>query len=448
MSIRDVINEYTRWQPSFRSLPTVSKTERIRHKIEEMLSPITAITLGVDLEKIHQKLTKQQWESIESREWKFTPECLSMGEKPLVYDESFVATYLAALRYHGSSMVFRRLVWYYLRDYEPKRPSFHRIGDFLSTHVAKCGLWGERHARYRIFDAPNAFRTLCVEIMRSENGPRTFIEEIGFKGTLTSSKLVAEAFVYACDNVRSAIPRASDPLPSLQKIVGWAVINQSFAYEGARDAKKALGDVMLLPWVSRTPSDPVREWVFEWMLRLFKDPRIEPHNWMRISEDAKGVMFRWLTKASFDQFFEVVGEVVSHNSKHQWDARKKFWLAYYERQHLQEAWIVFDKHGETIAKRVGNMGYGRFGRSSRGQSVLIMRIGSLIIVEWSHNGACRIWRDGENDVPTLYGPEYSKKALMTNSLYDKSHMGKWQTDVHDFIASETNIRLDYRDYMI
>ena len=103
MSILEAVALYKGdWKPKFRGLPAICKTERKRMEIEERLQDITAATLGIDLYKLREKLiianTRNQWAIIEARDWKFTSECLSMGEQPLIRDEQFVKTYLAALQ--------------------------------------------------------------------------------------------------------------------------------------------------------------------------------------------------------------------------------------------------------------------------------------------------------------------------------------------------------------
>ena len=45
---------------------------------------------------------------------------------------------------------------------------------------------------------------------------------------------------------------------------------------------------------------------------------------------------------------------------------------------------------------------GRLSGASPEQSVLLLRMSGVTIAEWSHNGSCRMWLDGNKDAPKLY----------------------------------------------
>ncbi|MBF0093860.1 MAG: hypothetical protein HQL34_04870, partial [Alphaproteobacteria bacterium] len=428
------------------------------------LLDISARSSGIDLEELRNRLITAnetgKWGIVGTRDWRFASECLSMGQDPLVRDEQFVEAYLAALRYSASLPAFRRLVRYYLMNFDPSLPAFRRIGTFLAEHAADCGSWGEQNTKLRVFDADEGPRRLAEAAMAAGKDVRTALENIGFTGSLAAARFAGAAFVSACHKVGKSMETLPQPVTEdLHRLANWAVTNGAFVYGGVPQAKSALARAMLLPWSKKTPSDNVREFVLGFMLGLFKDPRLSRATWIGIADDARSVMLRWLTKASLEQFLGVVDEVVAPERKHMWDARRKFWRAYYDREHMREAWVVFGRRGIGYARRLADrkehpdakdLGFGSFAPGSvqdQTQAVLIMRIGSLIVADWSHNGYCHIWHEDDEHAPSLYRQTYTKVELTMSSVFEKKHMGRWQNDVYDFIHRETGVRLSYGEYM-
>jgi len=86
---------------------------------------------------------------------------------------------------------------------------------------------------------------------------------------------------------------------------------------------------VLLPWVKRAPPDELRELITAKLLSVFIDPRIRASGWVGVQPEAKNVFFCWLTKASLEQFLAFVDDIVQPEHRHMWEARRKFWRAYY-----------------------------------------------------------------------------------------------------------------------
>ncbi|CAK0763199.1 Zorya protein ZorC EH domain-containing protein [Gammaproteobacteria bacterium] len=468
MSLRNAVGEIpSGWKPGLHSsLPSVSKTELKRTEIEARLQDLSAKNPGVDLMAVREKLIlanrNGDWNIIDIRDWRFASECLSMGQtqEQLIRDETFVKTYLVALGKNTSLPALRRLVRYYLMQFDPSLPAYQHIGVFLSQRKADCGLWGERHTRFEIFDVRTGLHRLADEAMSFGTSPRKFLESIGFTGSLATARLTGEAFISACRKVQKSLETSTQAsADDLLRLADWAVVNGTFVYGGIPQAKSAFAEGMLLPWSTRNPGDEIREFVLSFMLRLFKDPRLNATTWIGVSEDAKKVMLRWLTKASLEQFLGVVDEVVASEHKHMWDARRKFWGSYYDKEYMQEAWVVFGKRGVDYIRRLAqkdhqgtsDLGFGSFVHGSvqdQTQAVLIMRIGSLVVADWSHNGSCHIWNEYNPHAPKFYRSAYKKSELNTGSVFNKRHQGRWQTDVYNFIHQETGLRMFYNEYMI
>jgi hypothetical protein len=155
------------------------------------------------------------------------------------------------------------------------------------------------------------------------------------------------------------------------------------------------------------------------------------------------------------QFFEVVDRVAKPE---QWDYRHAFWNAIYRKGYITDAWVVFDVHGEREAKRLfrHTINFARFDNAvQRGSAVLLLRIGSLVVAEWSQNGKCRIWDGSKGERgPKLYKqsynvsevrPDRNPEGTFTHFLSDSY---RWQGEIADYLRRHCNIRLSIDDYRV
>jgi len=79
-----------------------------------------------------------------------------------------------------------------------------------------------------------------------------------------------------------------------------------------------------------------------------------------------------------------------------------------------------------------------------------MRLGDLIIAEWSHNGAMRFWEASAEEAPDFHVPEYlghqlrqrSLKVKVGNELKDAithHENGQWMTWASNAIRYHTGV---------
>jgi hypothetical protein len=185
--------------------------------------------------------------------------------------------------------------------------------------------------------------------------------------------------------------------------------------------------------------------------RYLNDPRIAHAEWAGVSDEAKRVMFRWLARASLEQFLAVVDHTAIG---HQWEFRRAFWGAYIDRNHVHDVWVAFGSTGKARAKQLaqemedpGMLSFSSLKGGSPDQAVLLLQIGELIVADWSHNGTLRIWREQHQRAPKLYNGEYQAVALRQVADFDQRHTGDWQRYARDFIAEHTGIRIAVHEYM-
>ena len=189
-------------------------------------------------------------------------------------------------------------------------------------------------------------------------------------------------------------------------------------------------------------------------MRHLSDPRISMRGgWMGISEQIRHVMFRWLVGLELRDFFRLLDETAL--DRH-WRYRKAFWSAYLDQDYISDAWVTLGPEAAKIAHRKlegGNKGAGMlWGNGVKANhSVLIMRIDSITIAEWSHNGTCRFWLDGNKHAPKLYQEDYSRRGLMNGADFEQRHSsadrGAWQDSVAHWIKDNTGIKMPMYQYM-
>ena len=140
-----------------------------------------------------------------------------------------------------------------------------------------------------------------------------------------------------------------------------------------------------------------------------------------------------------------------------WSSRRKFWSAYYDKGYIEEAWVVFGRRGAAIARYTPGtpdwhaiISFGTFIGDSTGdqrQAVLLMKLGSLIIADWSHNGCCHIWLPSNNNAPKLFKREYFRSDLTIGSDFEQPHVKLWQTEIHNYIRANTGFWMPDEDHL-
>lgn len=222
----------------------------------------------------------------------------------------------------------------------------------------------------------------------------------------------------------------------------------------------AFADSLLLPWgKERKVTAELKEPLLEFFLQQYHDPRLIRHanyQWEGVQPDSIEVMQYLLAGDTLKTFMRIL----EHTADEIWRYRQKFWMAYYDAGHIEEAWLVLGSNAQTAAQNTidkkTSLHFGRLeGGAQPNQSVLLLRIGDLIFSEWSHNGSLRAYKKNNPDAPSLYQLSYhgddlrdtvsldfheglNKRPQLTHSHSDS---GTWQRKARDMIHDQTNIYL-------
>jgi hypothetical protein len=223
----------------------------------------------------------------------------------------------------------------------------------------------------------------------------------------------------------------SRTIAEVERAIAWVRKEDGGLYFSAN--RKDLVKALLWPWVDRDPPSDIRKRTQSFLLEVVSDPRIDRASWLGTDDTARSVMFRWLARATLEQFLKVVDRVAA---AHQWEYRRAFWNAYIEKGWVSNAWVAFASNGAAVARQMAKetddnlmRRFAILGGASPDQAVLLLQIGDLFIADWSHNGKLRIWRRGNSNSPKFDELSYIATELRSGSDFDIAHLPPdgWQT---------------------
>ncbi len=464
MSIKDVIEWVgSRTVVPSPALPQQPRMAKMREIVEERLDAVYAKASGLDLEELHNRirgaLAAGKLGSLSNAEWRYVPLCLLMGAPRLIEETRFMEAYVRRLQQQTNRLTIRHLIRFYLNHFDPGVSGIRLIGKFLAEGVKQWGKeWSDRHYKVGLFDPDMAPLRLGYKALQAEEPPINFLSGMGFDRSLSSARLAGYAFLEALKKLYAEL-LTNPSMPWIQRVAAWGMDeNKQFRYGNIPGARGKLAEALLLPWEKRDPPQEVKDFTERFILAHYKDLRINHARWNDVSEDARRIMRRWLTKASLDWFLNVVDETATdEDSRRMWPARRKFWGAYYTRGYMQEAWVVFGRAGSEHARRLSTksredaasfMSFGRIqGGARSNHAVLLMRIGDLTIADWNFMGKCHIWLGDNPKAPDLYRTEYDRFDLSKNSDFQQVHLGVWQVYVYDFVLKHTQAFMHRPEYV-
>ena len=362
------------------------------------------------------------------------------GEQNLADAKNFVAQYfqwlesLSPLRQEHMIL----LLWYVLmQTYPMHSPSFawlcHRVDNALAASP-----------RIKV---QNVYKACQDYALLSADGPDLFASDLLTQGLreacarrLFSEELFASQFVrHGAECAQSLLSRAlasPDNVAMLQNFIAQYEREESVRH---LFPKSSTINALLLPFVNKTPTEEIYKGpIRDFLLRHFKDPRVDNRLWHGAATAALAVMERWIVAAQLQDFFSILRDT----AEPAWQERQVFWSRYLSLGVISKAWVILGKEARMEAKQTAlprNSFADLIGAQAK-QSVLLMQIDSLIIIEWSHVGACRFCDEGDASVPDFYLDKYSAAELRPPDSTAVSHIGNWQFKISQHIYQQTGIR--------
>jgi EH_Signature domain len=220
-------------------------------------------------------------------------------------------------------------------------------------------------------------------------------------------------------------------------------------------------EAILAPFGKVVPPAEVQKVLMSTLVNKFRDPRIE--EWPRLegksSQERRAACLdtikRWLSIEYLDLFIKIIEATAVDR---QFNPRKRFWLRYFEKGVISDLTLVLASDANAVARRTRGQSaeseYMKWASLNAlpDQSVLLMRLGDLVIAEWSHNGAMRFWKADSRSAPQFHLKDYSGADLRSDSIKIKvgsgyrdsivhTPNGQWMTWASNAIEFHTGVRV-------
>lgn len=343
---------------------------------------------------------------------------------PGLFDAVFAG---AAQRPHW----LRYIIEAWLRDFGPDRTRLPEAGRAVAAVLPALAdprllPWREASARFALFDAALGPSRVGGAFL---HGPDEVSEILAQTGMDDPNRAAGHYFTTCVREMLKALP---DAMRRPDATALWAravrvleTTHESQDRKGRRTQQAALRVTelrvetaigALTAWRSGTPPAPkLREIVQAFLVRILGDPRVSTSRWSDVPEDLVRMVRGWLAGESLEAFFELISQM---NSDKQWQYRLHFWRAVYrvsQATQPAEIWVVLGAKLSYRAKLMEGLSKS-FGEMDSDQAVLLVKIGNLVMSEWSNVGPLRAWTDDDRRAPRLYERKYEAHALKLDCL--------------------------------
>ena len=421
-----------------------------------------------DLEDLYRRVSAiwrrdQSLDRIAPRDLRRVPWILFFGpSRPnwLGADRNMVTQFGQWLSGGVRSSSVRSLLHEFLRIYPAELDTFENVRRFLSHAIGGSESlppsllrWRQRCRDFGLLDADVGLSFVSNLVVSASDEPNAVLRQAGLDAGLETSGFLRSG-------IRKFLPRAklllqqnwlgANPLGHLLELLE---LNGRLRF-GERSIRKEIAVSLLSPFLSRQAPPKIEERLRPFFLQHFGDPRLPSgwHNWIGIPDDVRRVMIRWLVERALEEFLALIKETAL--DRH-WRYREAFWRAFLKKNLIDDIWFALGPRAKRQLRRIrkhqGEIETIAALRGAvSGQSVLLLRMPGVTVAEWSHNGSCRFWLDGNSAAPKLYEREYHRFDVMNTADFSQAHYGSptglWQDKIADWLRQNTGIRIDRADY--
>ena len=377
------------------------------------------------------------------------------------------------------------LIEAWLCDFDAEAPGLREAAVAIrqmlrhATHP-RFRFWAAAEERFGLFDADHGPERMAKALMTTDDVDGV-LAAIGMNDPLRSGgKYLREVITRFLTMLPAGLSEANAPAAWIRAT--HVLLNPDDGSSPLRPAtgKSRFHDIAmnglvaracLMPWLVGTASvDAPQEHVKTFLLSNLKDPRLYPGSWSEAGEPITRLMQSWLAAATLEAFFTLIGEVTDDE---QWNFRRAFWRACLKKAPNTEVWVILGSdlvpRARSVKLLTGGFGYHTIaGRSN--QAALLIRIGHLALLEWSHIGALKAFEAGSRTSPSFYETKrdfYSYDKINFPSLqfpdhpatgkggardekglrHRKPERGLWQGCAAALLERRLGFELKWQDYM-
>jgi EH_Signature domain len=455
-------------KPAPRQLSSVPKMERAAARIAELVSaapkPLSDDYLADLRSRLSLASASRNWDLISVRDWREVPWVLWDASPYIAEREGVIEHYLAFLQRIKSAAPWRRLIYAYLLHFAPDLHGFESVsaalrGTLSSNRHPGLREWFEHDRATSLFSPKVAPQSIARALIESRR-PADAEHGMGLRGQFATGRLASAVHKHLLALTEKAFVRNDYDQSFVEAVLG--VIGNA---DGLRfpDLRVDVAHALLRPWVNQKNLEgAVQSALRDFLLRNLGDPMTSRPKWHGVEPESMDVMRRWLAHERLEYFFRIIDRTSkqSDSARRHWPYRKAFWLAYWRKGALDDAWLGFGPKALDIAKEAlpTRIGYGRLLGAEAHQSILIMRISNLVFLEWSHTGRCRAWVEGRPGAPEIGRSQYHKPELFSDSLemvpgggsgivHASSETWSWQGKLAQFVQRRTGVAVTQQESM-
>lgn len=327
---------------------------------------------------------------------------------------------------------FRRLLFAYFRDYEPKERKTEWIRTVLGKQMQKSDrMVGTIHF---LQDFPQLLdKDGASQMAEFFSGGNLYdgLQILSFPSTLYGSNFVKAAIVNAF--------QMDIGLDAKQKLL--KDLTENLVYEEL--VPKVVGPVIIS--VDEEGSDSAKNWLMQLIFRKMGDPRGNNTAWLYVEEEAQEIFLHWLVKNDFAVFFHIIAKTADRR----WKYRQAFWSAYMDE--IRASRIIIGPKARFILNQEEKsklMAYDFLEGKSSDTSLLVFTIGRYTFIEVSYNGKLRIYSREKSPIQIFsQRPRTIPYSHLINSDTEKEFvhtnpMGRgpnWQPKVRNWIYDHCGI---------
>ena len=432
--------------PSFATL-RVAKTSECLVKARELEAVYVQLGFeALDVEKIAETVISGKG-VLTPRELKSLPG-LIFDPRTEGYNPAFTSQVLKLPKKTRS--FWKMLFWAWKYYYSPGT----KLGEVvrLTLQLNKNSLSGEHRriaAQIGLFDTSLKSQVLYDEILRNKN--KELLYDVGIEDGYARFALGSA--------VIDILAKETAELATLQALADFMDI--FVPRDQIHPSVKSQAMVgMIQTAKSLPPNSELVKKCAEIAGNTYGDPRLNESGWPSLSEflggeevrkDCIATVRQWNVFKSINVFFEIIEKTTKgEGHSHQFPKRKAFWLAYFQQSAVSDAWVLLGKKASAYVRQlkargdsdIASLQYGKLNGATNEQSVLIMKVGNATVVEWSHDGACRIWTSSDGRAPALYGRETERQELMKEAAVriTHDHRGNWEAKLHAALRDKGKVR--------
>lgn len=370
----------------------------------------------------------------------------SLSSTNIIKDNSrFTKALIEIIISKESPKLIKKLINFYLRSFDLKNSIITDIGKKLRSEII--------NSNYDYSKKVLHWRKIDKELSIFE--PKLFINRMVNLWLKNSEFSLLDIFqVYNISSINNLFITFSNILSkniidtfhkNNNENMLYNYINFSKDFIELLDIKHIFANTILISCINESISKDLKDLSQKELLKYLKDPRLDNSRWVRVDKDAEREIKKWLNKESLEMFLNIVDKTADRRD--QWSSRRRFWSKYEEKGYIDDAWVVFGAAGAEYADSFyeTKLDYGKFSSSTgdKSHAVLLLNIRGVTVADWSHNGACRIWKENNTQAPEHYKKEYSPYDLRNDfEDFKQSHIGtRWQFKIAKFIRDETRVKI-------